>query len=98
VTVTVDAILTINSANRPPPGYDTYDPDTKKLGIPTVIVGGGTTYTNVYVTVGNIITVGGKCETPEACGVTIALSPSIATGSGSAWYSLLWSGFSKGRD
>ncbi len=86
VTVTVDTILTINSANRPPPGYDTYDPATNKLGIPTVIVGGGTTYTNVYVTVGNIIAVGAKCETPEACGVTVPSSPSVETGSGGSTF------------
>jgi len=86
VTLTVDAILAINSANRPPPGYDTFDQATNKLGIPTVMVGGGTTYTNVYVTVGNIIAVGGKCETPEACGVSLPSSPSIATGSGGSTY------------
>jgi len=86
VNVTIGAILSVNSANRPPPGYDTYDPATNQLGIPTVVVGGGTVYTNVYVTVGNIIAVGAKCETPEACGVTVPSSPSIATGSGGSTF------------
>ena len=81
VQVTVGTILAVNSANRPTPGFDTFDPSSSQLAIPSVTVS-GTTYQNVYVTVGQVLSVGGKCDSASVCGVGNSPGPSIATGSG----------------
>ncbi len=81
VKVTVAAILAIDSANRPPSGFDTFDPSSSQLGIPIVKVN-GTTYKNVFITVGNVVSVGASCATAADCGVILDSSPTVATGSG----------------
>ena len=81
VQVSIASILTINSANRPSPGYDTYDPSTNKLGIPVVNVN-GTTYSNVYVTVGNVLNIESVCSSAAACGINVGAPTTVATGSG----------------
>ena len=80
VQVKVASVVAINSVNRPPQGYDTFDPATNQLGIPTVTVG-GITYNNVYVTVGEILNIGSSCSSAMACGVDISIATN-ATGSG----------------
>lgn len=47
---------------------DTYDPATNQLSIPSVIVG-TSTYNNVVITVGNIVSVGGASSTQSAEGL-----------------------------
>jgi hypothetical protein len=77
VKVTVGTILAIDSARRPPAGYDTYDPSTNQLGIPVVTVN-GTSYQNVFITVGSVISVGGVCATAASCGVILTSTGSSA--------------------
>jgi hypothetical protein len=80
VRITVASIVAVNSVNRPPGGYDTFDPDTNRLGIPTVTVG-NSTYSNVYITVGKILSIGSSCASAMACGVDVSIATS-AIGSG----------------
>lgn len=81
VQVSIESILSINSANRPAPGFDTYDPSTNKLGIPAVNVN-GTIYSNVYVTVGSILNIESVCSSAAACGINVGAPTTVATGSG----------------
>jgi len=80
VQITVASVVAVNSVNRPPGGYDTFDPATNQLGIPTVTVG-DSTYSNVYITVGKILSIGSSCVSAMACGVDISIATN-ATGSG----------------
>ena len=80
VQITVASVVAVNSVNRPPGGYYTFDPATNQLGIPTVTVG-DSTYSNVYITVGKILSIGSSCVSAMACGVDISIATN-ATGYG----------------
>ena len=80
VQITVASVVAVNSVNRPPGGYDTFNPATNQLGIPTVTVG-DSTYSNVYITVGKILSIGSSCVSAMACGVDISIATN-ATGYG----------------
>ncbi len=81
VQVTIANILSVNSVNRPTPGYDTFDNSTYQLGIPSVTVSGAT-YQNVIIKVDKILSVGGTCASAFACGVNTTSAAPAASGSG----------------
>ena len=81
VSVTVGSVLFINTANRSPQGFDTYDAATNQLAIPSVSVA-GTTYNNVVITVGNILSVERACVSAFDCGVVVDAAATVTSGSG----------------
>jgi hypothetical protein len=78
VQVTIGSVLAVNSATGPTPGYDTYNSSTNQLAIPFVTVS-GVSYSNVYITIGQVLYVGGTCASVSTCAASTTSSVSSSS-------------------